>query len=62
MKTNYSEKRIEELDLIVHKLTIKSRSQKWLSKKEVALRNKLFTILIRQNNYSFTKKVEIYDN
>lgn len=58
MKTNYSEKRIEELDLIVRKLSIKSRSQKWLSKKEVALRNKLFTILIRQNNYSFTKRID----
>lgn len=54
MKTNYSEKRIEQLDLIVRKLSSKSRSQKWLSKKEFALQNKLFSVLIKQNNYSFT--------
>lgn len=50
MKTNYSIKRIKELEAISLHLFWRKRHKKSLTKKEVRLQNKLFMCLVSQEN------------
>lgn len=50
MKTNYSLKRIEQLENIVIKLTYRKHDKHYLTKKEANLQNKLIFCIISQNN------------
>ena len=50
MKTNYSIKRIKELEAILLHLFWRERHKRGLTKKEVRLQNKLFMCLVSQEN------------
>lgn len=50
MKTNYSIKRIKELEAVSLHLFWRKRYKKRLTKKEVRLQNKLFMCLVSQEN------------
>lgn len=50
MKTNYSIKRIKELEAISLHLFWRERHKRGLAKKEVRLQNKLFMCLVSQEN------------
>lgn len=55
MKTNYSNKRIDELEKIVLTLGVELRINKHLPKKKFSLFNKILTLLRNQNNFTFVK-------
>lgn len=50
MKTNYSLKRIEQLEMIVLKLGYRKRDRHYLTMKEANLQNKLFVCICSQDN------------
>lgn len=57
MKTNYSLKRIEQLEMIVLKLGYRKRNRHYLTMKEANLQNKLFVCICSQDNILSLNKV-----